>query len=327
LCDFCRKSLFALCDESNPNHEAAEKIYGDSPAGLFGYSHLYGGFAGGQAEYLRVPFADVGPLRIPEHLPDEKVLFLSDIFPTGYMAAENCSIQPGDTVAVWGCGPVGQFAIRCALLLGAGSAIAIDNIAERLELAARAGAVTIDFQGEDDRNLFDHLKDLTDGRGPHACIDAVGMEAHGASPGEIYDWVKMGLRLATDRPNVLRQTLQACRKGVTVSVAGVYAGFLDKIPFGAAVAKGLTIKTGQTHVQRYMAPLLEIVESGKLDPSFVITHELPLDAGAEAYETFKQHRDGCIKVVLKPGEQVARGKVQEFAGEEKPAGHREPAVV
>jgi len=286
-CHFCNKALFSLCDDSNPNHEMADKVYGDSGAGLFGYSHLYGGYPGGQAEYLRVPYADIGPIKIPEHLPDEKVLFLSDIFPTGYMAAENCNIQPGDVVAIWGAGPVGQFAIRSAFLLGAGRVIVIDNIAERLEMAAQAGAETINFQDDDDKNLFDQLKDMTAGHGPDSCIDSVGMEAHGTSPGEIYDWIKMGLRLATDRPNVLRQTIQACRKGGTVSVPGVYGGFLDKIPFGAAFAKGLTFKMGQTHVQAYSHKLLEFIDQGKIDPSFIITHEIPLESAPEAYETFK----------------------------------------
>lgn len=320
-CLFCKRGLFSLCDTSNPNREMAEKLYGASPAGLFGFSHMYGGFAGGQAQFLRVPFADVGPIKIPEHLPDEKALFLSDIFPTGYMAAENCSIEPGDIIAIWGAGPVGQFAIRSAFLLGAGRVIVIDNIPERLEMAAEAGAETINFQEDDDlndKNLFDLLKSMTDGHGPHACIDAVGMEAHGTSPGEIYDWIKMGLRLATDRPNVLRQAIQACRKGGTVSVPGVYAGFLDKIPFGAAFNKGLTIKAGQTHVQRYTKPLLDLIATGKIDPSFVITHQVALDEAPEAYETFKHHRDGCIKVVLKPWETQTAGKVRAFASEHKP---------
>jgi threonine dehydrogenase-like Zn-dependent dehydrogenase len=316
-CLFCKRQLFSLCDESNPNHEIPEKLYGYSPAGLFGYSHMLGGYQGGQAEYLRVPYADVGPIVVPEHLPDEQVLFLSDIFPTGYMAAENCSIEPGDIIAIWGAGPVGQFAIRSAFLLGAGRVIVIDNIPERLEMAAQAGAETINFQDDDEKNLFDQLKEMTGGHGPHGCIDAVGMEAHGTSPVEIYDWVKMGLRMATDRPNVLRQAIQACRKGGTVSVPGVYAGFLDKIPFGAVVNKGLTIKAGQTHVQRYTKPLLDLIDKGKIDPSFVITHEVPLESAPEAYETFKFKRDGCIKVVLKPWE-TTPGKVQTFASEHRP---------
>jgi threonine dehydrogenase-like Zn-dependent dehydrogenase len=317
-CIFCQSQKYALCDTSNPNHEMAEKLYGDSPGAFFGYSHMFGGIPGGQAQYLRVPFADVGPIIIPEHLPDEKVLFLSDILPTGYMAAENCDVQPGDIVAVWGAGPVGQMAIISAFLLGAGRVIVIDNIPERLEMAAKAGAEVLNFQEDDEQNLFNQLKEMTGSYGPHACIDAVGMEAHGTSPGEIYDWIKMGLRMATDRPNVFRQCIQACRKGGTVSVPGVYAGFLDKIPFGAAFSKGLTIKTGQTHVQKYSKTLLDLIDSGKIDPSFVITHELPLDSAPEAYETFKHKQDGCIKVVLKPWEAQTPGKVQAFANELKP---------
>ncbi|HEX8234666.1 MAG TPA: zinc-dependent alcohol dehydrogenase [Abditibacteriaceae bacterium] len=318
-CLFCKQTLYSLCDNSNPNREITEKVYGSAPAGLFGYSHMFGGYAGGQAQYLRVPFADIGPIKIPENLPDEQVLFLSDIFPTGYMAAENCNIQPGDIVAVWGAGPVGQFAIRSAFLLGAGRVIVIDNIPERLEMATQAGAEIINFQNDDDDNLFDQLKSMTGGYGPNSCIDAVGMEAHGTDPGMIYDWIKMGLRLATDRPNVLRQAIQACRKGGTVSVPGVYAGFLDKMPFGAAFNKGLTFKMGQTHVQRYTQPLLDLISNGKIDPSFIITHQLPLESAPEAYETFKQKEDGCIKVVLKPWETHTAGKVRHSANEHKPA--------
>lgn len=323
-CTFCQRQLYSCCDTSNRNAEMAEKAYGYSPAGLLGFSHMFGGYAGGQAQYLRVPFADVGPIKVPSHLPDEQVLFLSDIFPTGYMAAENCSIEPGDIVAVWGAGPVGQFAIRSAFMLGAGRVIVIDNIPERLAMAAQAGAETINFQLDkedaegNEANLFDQLKSMTGGHGPHACIDAVGMEAHGTDPGTLYDWVKMGLKMASDRPNVFRQALQACRKGGTVSVPGVYTGLLDKIPFGAAMNKGLTIKTGQTHVQRYTQPLLEMIEQGKIDPSFVITHQLPLDSAPEAYATFNEKQDGCIKVVLKPWETQTAGKVQAFANELKP---------
>jgi threonine dehydrogenase-like Zn-dependent dehydrogenase len=323
-CFFCKKTLYSACDNSNPNGELTEKLYGQPTAGLFGYSHMYGGYAGGQAEYLRVPFADVGPIAIPEELTDEQVLFLSDIFPTGWMAAENCAIEQGDTVAIWGAGPVGQMAIRSAFLMGAGKVISIDNIPERLEMARKAGAETIDFQHDEkdidgnEANLFDQLKSMTNGRGPDSCMDAVGMEAHGTDPGMIYDWIKMGLRMATDRPNVLRQAIQACRKGGHVSVPGVYAGFLDKIPFGAAMAKGLTIKTGQTHVQRYTQPLLQMISDGKIDPSFVITHELPLSSAPEAYETFKQKEDGCIKVVLKPWETETAGKVKSMNHELKP---------
>jgi threonine dehydrogenase-like Zn-dependent dehydrogenase len=326
-CWFCQRGLYSACDNSNPNREIAEKMYGYSAAGLFGYSHMFGGYQGGQAQYLRVPYADVGPIKIPEHLPDEKVVFLSDIFPTGYMAAENCGIEPGDTIAIWGAGPVGQMALRSAFLLGAGRVIVIDNIPERLEMAKEAGAEIINFQDDDEKNLFDQLKDMTDGRGPHATMDAVGMEAHGTSPGEIYDWVKMGLRMATDRPNVLRQAIQACRKGGTVSVPGVYAGFLDKIPFGAVVSKGLTIKSGQTHVQKYTKRLLELIDQGKIDPSFVITHELPLSSAPEAYETFKHKEDGCIKVVLKPWETQTTGKVRSLPNELKPDAPTPSAVA
>jgi threonine dehydrogenase-like Zn-dependent dehydrogenase len=299
-CFFCQKTLWSLCDNSNPNAELLEKAYGFSGSGLYGYSHMFGGYAGGQAEYARVPFADVGPIKIPEGLTDEQVLFLSDVFPTGYQAAEQCDIRPGDTIAIWGCGPVGQFAIKSAFLLGADRVIAIDNVSERLNMAAReGGAETIDFDFAGD-NLFDKLKEMTGGRGPDACIDAVGMEAHGTAPGMLYDWTKMALRLSTDRPNVLRQAIQACRKGGTISVPGVYGGFLDKIPFGAAFSKGLTFQMGQTHVHKYLQPLLELVQNGDIDPSFIITHRLPLEEAPQAYETFKHKQDKCIKVVLKP---------------------------
>ncbi len=307
-CFFCDKTMFSLCDNTNPNHEIPEKLYGASPAGLFGFSHMYGGYAGGQAQYARVPHADVGPIKIENGLEDEKVLFLSDILPTAYMAAENCNIERGDTVAIWGAGPVGQLAIKCAFLLGAEQVIVIENIPERIAMAQANGAQVINFEADAEENLFDQLKSMTGGRGPDSCIDAVGMEAHGTSPGEIYDWIKMGLRLATDRPNVFRQAIQACRKGGTVSVPGVYAGFFDKIPFGAAFNKGLTFKMGQTHVQRYTHPLLERIEKGEIDPSSIITHLLPIDAAPSAYETFKQKRDGCIKVVLKPWEEGGSGE-------------------
>ena len=321
-CWFCKKQLYSACDESNPNGELTEKLYGHRAAGMFGYSHMFGGFAGGQAQYARVPYADFGPITVPDHLPDEMVLFLTDIFPTGYMAAENAQIQPGDTVAIWGAGPVGLFAAKSAFLMGAEKVIIIENIPERINLAQKIGCEVINFEADDDKNIFDQLKEKTKGRGPDSCIDAVGMEAHGTSPGEIYDWIKMGLRLSTDRPNVLRQAIQACRKGGTVSVPGVYAGFLDKIPFGAAFGKGLTFKMGQTHTQRYLRPLLNHIEKGDIDPTFLITHKLPLDAAPSAYETFKHKRDGCIKVVLKPFEEspkgeegdkwVHEGKVQDF---------------
>lgn len=297
-CFFCKQQLWSACDNTNPNASMAEKLYGFSGSGLFGYSHMMGGYAGGQAEYVRVPFADVGPAKIPEGLEDEQVLFLSDIFPTGYMAAENCNIRPGDTVAVWGCGPVGQFAIKSAYLLGAERVIAIDNAPERLRMAAEhGGALTLNF---DDEDIFDKLKEMTGGLGPDACIDAVGLEAHGTSVDAIYDRAKTALFLGTDRAHALRQAIHACRKGGSVSVPGVYGGFLDKIPFGAAFAKGLTFKMGQTHVHKYMQPLLSMIENGDIDPSFVITHRLSLDDAPAGYEKFKNKEDECIKVVLKP---------------------------
>ena len=297
-CFFCQRELWSLCDNSNPNAPMAEALYGFSPAGLYGYSHLTGGYAGGQAEYARVPFADVGPIKIPDGLADEQVLFLTDIFPTGYMAAEACDIQPGDTVAVWGCGPVGQFAIKSAYLLGAERVIGIDRIPERLQMAKEQGkAEVINF---DEVEVIATLKEMTGGRGPDACIDCVGLEAHGASVDALLDRVKASMFLATDRPHVLREAIQACRKGGTVSIPGVYGGFLDKLPFGAAFNKGLTFKMGQTHMQRYLHPLLERVERGEIDPAFVITHSLPLDEAARGYDLFKQKKDNCIKVVLKP---------------------------
>ena len=298
-CFFCTNELFSLCENSNPNAWMAEKMWGHSPAGIFGYSHMLGGYAGGQAEYARVPFADVGPIKIPDGLSDEQVLFLSDIFPTGYMAAENCDIKPGDTIAVWGCGPVGQFAIKSAGMLGAERVIAIDRFPERLRMAReRAGAeMTINYEEED---VYDTLMSLTGGRGPDACIDAVGMEAHAPGVFGAYDRVKQAVMLETDRPPVLRQAMMACRSGGTVSIPGVYGGFIDKVPFGSIMNRALTIKTGQTHVQRYMRPLLERIERGEIDPSFVITHRLRLDEAPRGYETFLHKQDECIKVVLKP---------------------------
>lgn len=297
-CWFCEQTLFSLCDNTNPNHEQAETAMGHSPSGLFGYSHMLGGYPGGQAQFLRVPHADVGPIKIESDLPDEKVLFLSDIYPTGYMAAENANIQPGDTVAVWGCGPVGQFVIRSAWMLGAGRVIAIDDVPERLAMARAGQAETIDTSTE---NASERLKEMTKGRGPDSCIDAVGAEAHGTNPLEkIVDSTKMALKLSTDRPGALRQAIMACRKGGTLSVPGVYIGLLDKIPFGALMNKGLTVKTGQTHTQRYLAPLLKTIEEGTIDPSFVVTHQRPLEAGPELYKTFRDKKDGCIKVVLRP---------------------------
>lgn len=297
-CFFCKKTLFSLCDNSNPNAEIARKMMGQSPAGLFGFSHMLGGFPGGQAEYLRVPFADVGPIKIPSELPDEKVIFLSDIFPTGYMAAENAQIEPGETVAVWGCGPVAQFAIRSAWMLGAGRVIAIDRVAERLAMAEQAKAETINFEKED---VYDRLMEMTKGRGPDSCIDAVGAEAHATgSVDAVIDAAKTALHLGTDRPHVLREAIRCCRKGGTISVPGAYVGFVDKLPFGAAMNKGLTMKMGQTHVQRYLPLLLGKIESGEIDPSFVITHRLKLSDAPKAYETFRDKKDGCIKVVLQP---------------------------
>ena len=298
-CRFCKMKLFSCCDVSNPNKEMAAAVMGHSPAGLFGYSHMLGGFAGGQAQYLRVPYGDVGPIKVPASLTDEQVLFLSDIFPTGYMAAENAEIEPGDTVAVWGCGPVGQFAIQSAWMFGAGRVIAIDGVPERLAMAKEKGRAEIIDNSKE--HVMERLQEMTGGDGPDRCIDAVGTEAHGSGTFDaVLDWTKEMVMLGTDRPHVLREAIIACRKGGTVSVPGVYIGFLDKIPFGALMNKGLTLKTGQTHVQRYLPTLLSKIESGEIDPSFVITHEAPLDAAPDLYKTFRDKKDGCIKVVLKP---------------------------
>ncbi|MDB6064263.1 MAG: alcohol dehydrogenase [Pedosphaera sp.] len=297
-CFFCQKGLFSLCENSNPNAVMAEQMWGHSPAGVYGYSHLLGGYAGGQAQYARVPFADFNPIKIPEDLPDEKVLFLSDILPTGYMAAENCNIQPGDTVAVWGCGPVGQFAIKSAYLLGAERVIAIDRYPERLEMAReKGGAVTLNYEEVD---IHDALEEMTGDRGPDACIEAVGMEAHAPGVKYAYDRVKQAMMLETDRPLALRQAIMCCRNGGTVSVPGVFGGFIDKMPFGSIMNRSLTIKTGQTHVQSYMKPLLERIQKGELDPSYVITHHLKLEDAPRGYEMFRDKEDDCIKVVLKP---------------------------
>ena len=296
-CFFCNRDLWSLCDNSNPNKWMAEKFYGHSPSGLFGYSHLMGGYAGGQAEYARVPFADVGPMKIPDGLTDEQVLFLTDIFPTGYMAAENCNIQPGDIVAVWGCGPVGQFTIRSAFMLGAERVIAIDRFPERLQMAQAAGAEIINYEEVD---AGEALKEMTGGRGPDACIDAVGMEAHGTDAMALYDKVKQAVRLETDRPFALRQAIVACRKGGTVSIPGVYGGFIDKMPMGAVVNKALTLKSGQTHVHKYLRPLLERIQNGDIDPTFVITHRMSLDDAPKGYKIFRDKQENCIKIVLKP---------------------------
>jgi threonine dehydrogenase-like Zn-dependent dehydrogenase len=298
-CFFCKKTLFSCCDTSNPNAEMARKAMGHSPAGLFGFSHLLGGFPGGQAEYLRVPFADVGPLKIESGLPDEKVLFLSDIFPTGYMAAENCDIEPGDTVAVWGCGPVAQMAIKSAWMMKAGRVIAIDRVPERLAMAKEYGkAETINF---DEVDVYDRLQELTKGRGPDRCIDAVGCEAHGTGGVDaVIDKAKAAVNLTTDRAHVLRQAIMCCRKGGSISVPGAYVGMPDKIPMGAFMNKALTMKTGQTHMQRYMKPLLAKIEAGEIDPSFIITHTVKLEKAPEMYKTFRDKKDGCVKVVLQP---------------------------
>src|SRR5438045_2750170 len=300
-CFFCQKGLFSLCENTNPNAIEAELLWGHSPAGLFGYSHLLGGYAGGQAEYARVPFADVGHVKVPEGLSDEQVLFLSDIFPTGYMAAENCDIERGDTVAVWGCGPVGQFAIKSAFLLGAEKVIGIDRIPERLRMAReQSGAETINYNEVD--SVLDVLKDITGGRGPDRCIDAVGLEANGRvhAVQYTYDRLKQAVMAETDRPIALREAMMACRNGGTLSVPGVYGGFVDKLPFGSVMNRSITIKTGQTHVHRYLEPLLRKVQSGEVDPSFVITHRMKLEDAPKGYEIFTKKEDECIKIVLKP---------------------------
>ncbi|MBZ0236589.1 MAG: glutathione-dependent formaldehyde dehydrogenase [Deltaproteobacteria bacterium] len=296
-CASCREGLTSLCENSNPNAHIAEKMLGHSPAGIFGYSHMLGGFAGGQAEYARVPFADVGPIKVPEELTDDQVLFLSDIFPTGYMGAEMCDIQPGDVVAVWGAGPVGQLAIASAKLLGAERVIAIDRFPYRLEIArSRAGADEVLNYEEID--VLDALKLLTGGRGPDACIDAVGLEAHGHGPLFAIDKMKQRLRLETDRPTALRQAIMACKNGGIVSVIGVYGGFVDKFPIGSIMNRSITLRTGQCHVHRYLPKLLAHIQNGDLDPSFIITHRMSLDDAARGYDTFVHKADDCLKVVL-----------------------------
>jgi threonine dehydrogenase-like Zn-dependent dehydrogenase len=297
-CDQCRRGNFSVCERSNPNKKAADTAFGHSPAGLFGYTHLTGGYPGGQAEYLRVPFADQTHIKVPPHLTDEQVLFLSDILPTGWQAAVQCDIEPEDTVAVWGCGPVGQMAIRSAVLLGAKQVIAIDRMPDRLSMARAGGATTINFEEE---SVLDRLQELTGGRGPEKCIDAVGMEAHAtASLDSLYDTVKQAVMLENDRPHVLREMMYVCRPAGVLSVPGVYSGLSDKIPFGMLVNKGLTIRTGQTHVRRWTDDLLRRIEDGQIDPSFVITHTVPLEQGPGMYPVFRNKEDGCIKVVLKP---------------------------
>jgi threonine dehydrogenase-like Zn-dependent dehydrogenase len=298
-CYYCKKGLWSLCDNSNPNAGMAEGVYGFSGAGIFGYSELYGGYPGGQAEYVRVPFADVGHVKVPEGIGDEQVLFLSDILPTGYMAVESCGIEPGDAVAVWGCGPVGLFAMKSAALLGADHIIAIDRFPERLEMAERfCGAEPLHYGKSDD--LVEDLKQRTGGRGPDICIDAVGLEANGSSMTALYDKAKQAVGLETDRPVVLREVIQACRKGGKVSLPGVYGGYIDKVPMGAAFAKGLTFKMGQTHVHRYMAPLMKRIERKEIDPSFIISDRMSLNQAPEAYKKFNDKEDSCVKVVMTP---------------------------
>ncbi len=297
-CFFCRRQLWSCCDNSNPNYWVAEKMMGYSPSGLFGYTHMLGGYAGGQAQFARVPFADVGPVKVPDNLSDDQVLFLSDIFPTGYFGALNCDIQPGDTVAIWGCGPVAQFAIRSCFMLGAERVIAIDRFPYRLRMAEEGGAETINYEEVD--SVVDALKEMTANLGPDACMDAVGMEAHDNNLLYFVDRAKQALKLETDRPIALRQAIQACRKGGTVSVPGVYGGFDDTLPMGAFMNKGLAMKTGQTHMMRFMKPLLERVEKGEIDPSFVISHRVSIDEAPAMYRKFRDKEDNCTKVVLDP---------------------------
>ncbi|ACF00884.1 Alcohol dehydrogenase GroES domain protein [Rhodopseudomonas palustris TIE-1] len=297
-CFFCQRGFYSGCERSNPNAKMAEKMWGHSPAGLFGYSHMLGGYAGGQAEYLRIPYADVGPIKVPDGLTDEQVLFLSDIFPTGFMAADFCNLKGGETVAVWGCGPVGQMAIKSAFLLGAERVIAIDTVPERMELARQSGAIVINFMDDD---VYDKIQDLTNGRGADACIDAVGTEAAAtASLDSMIDRVKVATFMGTDRPHVLRQAIHCCRNFGTVSIVGVYGGLLDKIPMGSAINRGLTMRMAQTPVQHYLPQLLGRIQQGEIDPSFVITHRATLDEGPELYKTFRDKKDGCIKVVMRP---------------------------
>jgi len=297
-CWHCQHDMWSLCENSNPNAALVEKTLGHPASGAFGYSHMTGGFAGGQAEYARVPFADVGPLKIENGMTDEQVLFLSDILPTGYMGAEMCDIKPGDTIAVWGCGPVGLFAIKSAYLLGAEHVIAIDRFPYRLEMARAVGAQTLNY--EDVESVSETVIELTGGRGPDACIDAVGLEAHGEGVEYLYDRTKQALMLESDRPIALRQAITACRSGGIVSVIGVYVGLVDKFPLGTIMNRSLTIRSGQCHVHRYMRPLLKRIENGEIDPSTVITHELPLSEAARGYDMFLKKEDNCEKVVLKP---------------------------
>src|SRR3954453_21280037 len=297
-CDQCRRGNYSVCERSNRNRQLADTIFGHGTGGLFGYTHLTGGYAGGQAEYLRVPFADTTHIKVPRSLTDEQVLFLSDIFPTGWQAAVQCDIEPTDTVAIWGCGPVGQMAIRSAVLLGAKQVIAIDRVPERLSMARAGGATTLNFEED---SIVQRLNELTKGKGPEKCIDAVGLEAHAtATIDSMYDRAKQAVMLETDRPHVLREMMYVCRPAGVLSVPGVYGGLLDKIPFGMAMNKGLTIRTGQTHVNRWTDDLLRRIEQGQIDPSFVITHRIGLEQGPEMYKTFRDKLDSCIKVVIRP---------------------------
>jgi len=296
-CFSCQRKMYSVCENSNPNAEISEAMTGHPVAGVFGYSHMLGGFAGGQAEYARVPFADVGTIKVPEELSDDKVLFLSDIFPTGYMGAEMCDIEPGDTIAVWGAGPVGLFAMKSAYLLGAERVIAIDRFPYRLQMAAeRTGAIPINYA---ETNVLEMLNEMTGGRGPDKCIDAVGMEAHAHGLMYAYDRTKQAMMMETDRPIALREAIMACRSGGTVSVIGVYGGFIDKFPMGAVMNRSLTIKSGQCHVQRYMRPLLDRIVRGEIDPSMVITHHMPLEQAPQGYAMFRNKEDNCEKIVLK----------------------------
>jgi len=306
-CFFCERQLYSCCDNSNPSHtsDASEFAIGYPMCGIFGYSRLTGGYAGGQAEYVRVPYSDVGPLPVPDHLEDEKVLFLTDILPTGWMAAENCGIEPGDTVAVWGCGPVGLFAVQSAFVMGARRVIAIDHYPRRLELAKKFGAEILDYR---EVNVLDALAELTGGLGPDACIDAVGMEAHGLMIDNVADKIKAHMFLTTDRAHVLREVIYACRKGGRVSVPGVYGGFADKFPVGPFMQKGLTMKTGQTHMQRYTRPLLELIEQGKLDTTFLISHRASLEDAPQMYKHWHDDQNSYTKIVLKP--EMAKAKVE-----------------
>ncbi|WP_114943880.1 zinc-dependent alcohol dehydrogenase [Microvirga calopogonii] len=298
-CDQCKRGNFSVCQRSNRKKDLADKVFGHATAGLFGYTHLTGGYPGGQAEYLRVPFADATHIKVPDGIPDEKVLFLGDIFPTGWQAAVQCDIQPTDTVAIWGCGPVGQMAIRSAILLGAKQVIAIDHLPERLEMAEAGGAITINF---DEESVIERLNELTGGEGPEKCIDAIGMEAHvsPSMPDTVYDRTKQMLGAESDRPHVLREMIYVCRPAGVISIPGVYGGLVDKIPMGQLMNKGLTLRTGQTHVNRWTDDLLRRIEEGQIDPSFVITHTVSLDEGPEMYKVFRDKQDSCIKVVLKP---------------------------